>query len=77
MGLLSLSELCVLAAAPCVDHNEKCPGWAATGECKINAKWMSENCAVSCKRCVPPSRVVSDKGEGEQAGGLMQGCRYR
>jgi hypothetical protein len=30
------------------DQNEKCPDWAAAGECQSNPVFMLENCATSC-----------------------------
>ncbi|KAI6222821.1 Protein CBR-TYR-3 [Aphelenchoides besseyi] len=30
------------------DHHEKCPQWAASGECDKNT-WMLENCKLSCQ----------------------------
>jgi len=35
----------------CVDSNEKCPFWAATGECEKNSSYMHTNCKLSCDRC--------------------------
>jgi len=35
----------------CVDLNENCPSWAATGYCKTNRGYMSVNCRLACDRC--------------------------
>ena len=45
---------CVVCGAPieddasCADRQDMCPGWAARGECTINAVYMSQYCRTSC-----------------------------
>ena len=42
----------LLFEAPCIDkHPDKCPGWAANGQCKKNREYMEENCWRSCSQC--------------------------
>lgn len=40
----------------CCDEHEWCRFWAAIGECKSNADWMSVNCQLVCNTCtaLPP-----------------------
>jgi len=35
----------------CVDLDDNCPFWAATGDCLNNRSFMSVNCRLSCDRC--------------------------
>lgn len=39
------------APRECVDTNENCPSWAASGECEKNPDWMKTNCRKSCHVC--------------------------
>ncbi|KAL4443932.1 hypothetical protein ABPG75_011669 [Micractinium tetrahymenae] len=36
---------------PCRDTDERCPRWAAAGECEKNQGFMFDSCMLSCKRC--------------------------
>ena len=38
---------------PCIDLHEKCPQWAAKGECTSNPGYMLETCEKSCGGCQP------------------------
>jgi hypothetical protein len=38
-------------APRCIDLLEKCPEFAATGECTISPKFMRSNCNLSCSVC--------------------------
>lgn len=40
-------ELCA-DGKPCIDIREKCPLWAAAGECDNNAAYMGKYCRLSC-----------------------------
>jgi hypothetical protein len=37
----------------CMDHRDDCRGWANSGECEKMPAYMSDHCAVSCKKCTP------------------------
>ncbi|CAE8623888.1 unnamed protein product [Polarella glacialis] len=37
--------------APCIDKNDFCSDWAASGECQVNAAFMSTHCQRSCSLC--------------------------
>lgn len=41
----------------CSDEHKTCAGWAAVGECKRNAKFMSTTCRLSCGLCDDLGRV--------------------
>mmetsp|Transcript_24113 Transcript_24113/g.69344 ORF Transcript_24113/g.69344 Transcript_24113/m.69344 type:complete len:242 (-) Transcript_24113:96-821(-) len=43
-----------LASDDCVDEQPNCESWAAAGECKKNAGFMSRACPRSCGTCPPP-----------------------
>ena len=38
----------------CIDDHQGCSGWADSGECTSNPKFMHAHCAVSCKSCGKP-----------------------
>jgi peptidyl serine alpha-galactosyltransferase len=42
----------------CMDHRPDCHGWAKSGECEKMVAYMTDHCAVSCKKCTP--RPVSE-----------------
>lgn len=44
----------------CQDVNSNCPGWAASGECNRNTKWMGANCMKSCGKCPATGPACSD-----------------
>ena len=44
----------------CVDGEERCPAWAAAGECSKNAKYMLTYCRKSCKACKPADAGDAD-----------------
>jgi prolyl 4-hydroxylase len=35
----------------CLNEEPECVEWAALGECAINKKWMTTNCAPACRTC--------------------------
>mmetsp|Transcript_28060 Transcript_28060/g.82545 ORF Transcript_28060/g.82545 Transcript_28060/m.82545 type:complete len:390 (-) Transcript_28060:1279-2448(-) len=35
----------------CKDSGDRCPEWAAMGECEANPAWMQSYCELSCKSC--------------------------
>ena len=37
--------------AGCVDADDNCAAWAASGECNSNPQYMRANCAASCGTC--------------------------
>eukprot|EP00931_Biecheleriopsis_adriatica_P017394 TRINITY_DN12502_c0_g1_i1.p1 TRINITY_DN12502_c0_g1~~TRINITY_DN12502_c0_g1_i1.p1 ORF type:complete len:803 (+),score=242.28 TRINITY_DN12502_c0_g1_i1:55-2409(+) len=39
---------CLSVMAELVDKSEHCSGWAASGECTLNADYMFQECAASC-----------------------------
>ncbi|CAH1794605.1 unnamed protein product [Owenia fusiformis] len=36
---------------PCQDGNSQCEGWALSGECESNPRYMRSNCRISCDSC--------------------------
>ena len=43
----------------CVDGEERCPTWAAAGECTKNAKYMLTYCRKSCNACKPAADATA------------------
>ncbi len=43
-----------------MDGEERCPAWAAAGECTKNAKYMLTYCRKSCKACKPTDAADAD-----------------
>jgi hypothetical protein len=43
--------LVVNSDSKCVDLNEKCADWRATGQCELNAPYMHLYCMKSCQLC--------------------------
>mmetsp|Transcript_42291 Transcript_42291/g.137277 ORF Transcript_42291/g.137277 Transcript_42291/m.137277 type:complete len:389 (-) Transcript_42291:590-1756(-) len=41
----------VYVAGSCANQDERCAGWAATGECEANPSFMLSSCADSCTHC--------------------------
>ena len=39
------------ATADCKDEDDRCPQWAAVGECDNNPEYMLGDCRVSCNNC--------------------------
>jgi len=41
----------------CIDANQNCGTWAASGQCQANPAYMLVNCALSCGACTPPTQA--------------------
>ncbi|CAL4122784.1 unnamed protein product, partial [Meganyctiphanes norvegica] len=42
----------VTPVSECIDKEAGCQGWAETGLCEINPKYMKPNCPLACNQCV-------------------------
>ena len=41
-----------VATADCLDKDQSCPSWAASGECQKNEAFMRDTCRKSCQACI-------------------------
>lgn len=54
----------------CADADPNCKGWAKSGECERNAKFMTGDlgnpgaCSLSCGKCKPCAKVRALSGAG-------------
>lgn len=53
-------------ALDCTDHNDRCPEWAAAGDCEKNLKFVMQNCPLSCGLC--ELRQAKQRRKEEQSG---------
>ncbi|KAL4426165.1 hypothetical protein ABPG77_007447 [Micractinium sp. CCAP 211/92] len=68
----AFKELEATLPDPCRDTDERCPRWAAAGECEKNQGFMFDSCMLSCKRCQPRRKAAH--GGNAIAGGAAEGA---
>ena len=67
----------------CQDYNLQCSEWALLGECKRNAKFMKNNCPMSCGYCTGQPRCKIKESERKACSAkaedhcVMKGCCWR
>ena len=74
-GAAPVAAINVGLPSPPEDHDEKCPEWAAEGECLRNRPYMLEHCAVSCKVRSGERTQVEEGGSDPGRSTMARGCR--
>ena len=54
--------LCITECEGAYDDVEMCDYWAMRGECDLSAKWMFENCPMSCRICKDLDNMATPLG---------------